>query len=74
MFTSPQFHIFHIGFFRLIAISKAGKKIKFVSVAITRVSEVSQPSACVPPKPLKQKITNPAIRTRDVYTILIPVE
>jgi hypothetical protein len=56
------------GFFSagLMAMSKAGRKIRFVSVAITRVSEVSHPRAWVPPNPLKQKITNPAISTSEV--------
>ena len=31
------------------------KTIRFVSVAITSVSEVSQPSACVPPKSAETK-------------------
>ena len=44
----------------------AGSNTKLVSVAVTKVSEVSQPRAIVPPKSLKQKITNPAIKTRDV--------
>ena len=50
----------------LVDNSSAGRKTRFVKVAITRVSEVSHPSACVPPNPLKQKITNPAISTREV--------
>ena len=47
-------------------ISKAGSSTKLVNVAVTSVSEVSQPSACVPPKPLKLKIIKPAISTNDV--------
>ena len=45
---------------------KAGKKIRFVNFAITNVIDVRQPSACVPPNPLKQKITNPAVNVREV--------
>jgi len=51
----------------------AGNKIKLVKVLTTKVREVSQPKAFVPPKSLKQKITNPATNTIDVYKILIPV-
>ena len=43
-----------------------GKSTRLVSVPTTNVSEVSQPKALVPPKLLKQKITNPAISTREV--------
>ena len=43
---------------------RAGNNTRFVNVAVTRVRDVSQPKALVPPKPLKQKITKPAIRTR----------
>jgi hypothetical protein len=43
-------------------------------VAVTSVSEVSQPNALVPPNPLKQKTTKPAIKTIEVYIILRPVE
>jgi hypothetical protein len=46
--------------------SNAGKKTRFVNVAITSVREVSHPRACVPPNPLKQKMTNPAISTNEV--------
>jgi len=44
----------------------AGSKTRFVNVAVIKVNEVNHPSACVPPKPLKQKITKPAINTSDV--------
>lgn len=47
-------------------IRSAGNKTKLVIVATMSVSEVSQPSDCVPPKPLKQKITKPAINTIEV--------
>jgi hypothetical protein len=43
-----------------------GRKTRLVSVASTRVKDVSHPNAWVPPKPLKQKMTNPAINTREV--------
>src|SRR5215203_2018091 len=43
-------------------------------VAVISVREVNQPSAFVPPNPLKQKITKPAINTIDVQIILRPVE
>ena len=35
----------------------AGNKTRLVTVAVTRVTDVNQPNDCVPPKPLKQKIT-----------------
>lgn len=47
-------------------INNAGSSTKLVNVAVTSVSEVSQPNACVPPKPLKLKIIKPAISTNDV--------
>jgi hypothetical protein len=47
-------------------IKSAGKSTRFVNVAVTSVREVSQPRAWVPPNPLKQKIINPAISTREV--------
>ncbi len=47
-------------------IRSAGSKTRLVIVATTSVSEVSQPSACVPPNPLKQKITKPATSTMEV--------
>jgi hypothetical protein len=50
-----------------------GSKIKLVNVPTTRVNDVSQPRAIVPPKLLKQKMIKPAINTNEVYIILIPV-
>ncbi len=44
----------------------AGSSTRLVRVAVTRVSEVSQPSALVPSNPLKAKMINPAISTMDV--------
>ena len=52
----------------------AGNSTRLATVAVTNVREVSQPSAFVPPNPLKQKITKPAINTMEVYIILRPVE
>jgi hypothetical protein len=49
-----------------IVINSTGNKIKLVIVPITKVKEVSQPKDLVPPKSLKQKITNPAINTNEV--------
>lgn len=43
-----------------------GNRMRLVNVAVTRVSEVNQPNAWVPPKLLKQKMMKPAISTRDV--------
>lgn len=60
-------------YFFIMEINSAGKKTRLVSVASTSVREVSQPSDCVPPKPLKQKITKPAMSTSDVYRMLMPV-
>jgi hypothetical protein len=53
-------------FFFINVMSSEGNNTRLVIVAVTRVSEVSQPSDCVPPKPLKQKMIKPAISTRDV--------
>ena len=46
--------------------SSEGNNTRLVIVAVISVSEVSQPSDCVPPNPLKQKMINPAISTSDV--------
>jgi hypothetical protein len=35
-------------------------------VAVNKVTDVSHPRDCVPPKPLKQKMINPAINTNEV--------
>ena len=52
--------------FLKLLINNAGNKIRFVKVATIRVSDVSHPNAWVPPKPLKQKMINPADNTIDV--------
>ena len=52
--------------FFMLLINSAGNNMRLVKVATTRVREVSQPSDCVLPKPLKQKIINPADNTIDV--------
>ena len=44
----------------------AGRRTRFVKVAVTRVSDVSQPRAWVPSKPLKQNIMKPVISTSEV--------
>lgn len=44
----------------------AGKSTRLAMVAVTSVTEVNQPNAWVPPKPLKQKITKPAMSTIEV--------
>ena len=44
----------------------AGNNTRLAIVAVINVREVSHPKAFVPPKPLKQKITKPAISTIDV--------
>ena len=59
--------------FGAISNNKTGNRIRLVSVATKRVTEVSQPKDFVPPKSLIQKIMKPAIKTNDVYTILKPV-
>lgn len=51
---------------RTIDISIAGNKTRLVMVAVTSVRDVSQPRDCVPPKPLKQKMINPAMSTIEV--------
>src|SRR5207249_9761782 len=58
---------YETGFFLtfIMEIKSAGNKVKFVSVATIKVREVSQPRDCVPPNPLKTKITNPAIRSEE---------
>ena len=53
-------------FFFVVLINSAGNNIRFVNVAATNVSDINQPNDFVPPNPLKQKITNPAINTSDV--------
>ena len=58
---------------RAMEINNAGNKTRLVTVAVIRVREVSHPNAFVPPNPLKQNIINPAIKTMEVYIILIPV-
>ncbi len=47
-------------------INGAGRKVRFAAVATTSVSEVSHTNACVLPKPLKQNITNPAVKKIEV--------
>ena len=44
----------------------AGSNTKFVSVLTTKVIEVNQPNALVPPKSLKQKMIKPATNTKEV--------
>jgi catabolite regulation protein CreA len=53
-------------FFFMKVISSDGSNTRLVTVAVMRVSEVSQPRDCVPPNPLKQKMIKPAIRTKEV--------
>jgi hypothetical protein len=53
-------------FFFINVISNEGNNTRLVIVAVISVSEVSQPSDCVPPNPLKQKMIKPAIRTSEV--------
>ena len=53
-------------FFLAKALIKTGSRIRLVSVPDNKVKDVSQPSALVPPKSLKQKIIKPAINTIDV--------
>jgi hypothetical protein len=60
-------------FFLLTAINNTGSNIRFVKVAINKVNEVSHPNACVLPNPLNTKMMNPAINTKEVYIILMPV-
>jgi hypothetical protein len=60
-------------FFLLMARIRTGNKTKLVMVPTTSVSDVSHPNALVPPNPLKQKIMKPAMSTRDVYIMLMPV-
>lgn len=45
---------------------KTGNNTKLVIVPTTNVNEVNQPNALVPPKSLKLKMMNPAIKTREV--------
>jgi len=49
-----------------VLIINTGNNIRLVSVPVIKVREVSHPKPLVPPKPLKQKITNPAINTNEV--------
>lgn len=58
---------------RLKSSRSTGKRTKLVMVAVSKVKEVNQPNAWVLPNPLATKMMKPAISTREVYTILIPV-
>lgn len=49
-----------------VLIISTGSRIKLVKVPTTSVKEVSHPRALVPPKSLQQKMTNPAMSTREV--------
>ncbi len=51
---------------REVVNNKTGSNTRLVRVAASKVSEVSQPRALVPPNPLNTKMTNPAINTREV--------
>ena len=46
--------------------NNTGNKTRLVIVAVSNVTEVSQPNANVPPKLLAQKIINPAVSTSEV--------
>ena len=59
--------------FGAIKMINTGNNTRLVSVADKSVTEVSQPSAKVPPKLLPQKIMKPAVSTSEVYMILNPV-
>src|SRR5687768_14762543 len=63
----PEYNGRFFYFFNFVKlISSAGNKTRLAMVAATKVREVNQPRACVPPKLLKQKITKPAISTIEV--------
>ncbi len=49
--------------------SNTGNKTRLVIVPTIRVRE-SQPKAFVSPKPLKQKIIKPAIKTKGAYVLI----
>ena len=65
-FRTLLVNIFYLAsvFFGEVDIKRAGNNTRLVRVAVTSVSDVSHPSAFVPPKPLKQKMIKPAISTR----------
>ena len=74
MFDQPNFYFTVTFLFLGLNSSKStGNSTRLVTVAVIRVTEVSHPRAKVPPKLLAQKITNPAVRTNEVYIILRPV-
>ena len=52
--------------FFAVSIIKTGSSTRLVTVAVKRVTEVSHPSAKVPPKLLAQKMMNPAVSTSEV--------
>src|SRR6218665_1591334 len=54
-------------------ISKAGNKIKLVSMEMPNVMEVRTPNAMVPPKLENAKMIKPAKSTMEVYMMLFPV-
>ena len=49
-----------------VVINSAGSSVRVSRVATTSVGDVNYPNACVPPKPLKQNITNPAVKKIEV--------
>ena len=53
--------------------NKAGKRVRLVIIAKSKVIEVSFPKATVPPKSDAAKITKPKNKMIEVYTILYPV-
>ena len=52
--------------FRPKEIRIAGSNTRLVKVAVIRVRDVSHPRAFVPSKPLKQKMINPVMSTKEV--------
>ena len=60
------YYFFKVLFLGFNISKRTGNNIRLVSVADNKVTEVSHPSPFVPPKLLKQKMINPAIRTSEV--------
>jgi hypothetical protein len=65
-FYNAIYYFSKIYFVFMKALINAGNSTKFVNVLTTKVIEVNQPKALVPPKSLKQNMTKPATNTKEV--------
>jgi hypothetical protein len=65
IFTINNF-FYKIYFFLFNNNKRTGRNIRLVIVATNNVTDVNQPKAKVPPKPLPQKMIKPAVNTNEV--------